>query len=231
MITPMKSPLDLLFPRECAFCEGDLAAGDEIACGTCDGHVEWVRGAACTRCGAGLERDGAECPECEGKKLLFEAAVACGRYAGWLRELVHRFKFHRQLWLARPFADRLAERITRAGWVIDVVVPVPARPLKVLWQGRLHGAAETLAERLAGRLKRPLAWALTQVRETKPQAALKKEERLENPKGAYRAKKAVDGKAVLLVDDVMTTGATANDCSRALLEAGARRVHVAVIGR
>jgi ComF family protein len=219
--------LDLLFPRECAFCQRALAAGEEIACAACDGHIEWIRGAACARCGAGL--DGPSCEECAGRKLLFDGAAAAGRYAGYLRELVHKFKFHRQMWLARPFADRLAPRVR--DWAIDVVVPVPARALKILWQGRLHGAAETLAERLASRLQKPLVWALVQQRATKAQVALKKEERLENPKGAYRAKKSIDGKTVLLVDDVMTTGATANDCSRALLEAGAKRVYVAVIGR
>ncbi len=219
--------LDLLFPRECAFCQRALAADEPIACAACDAHIEWIGGEACGRCGAAMT--GKVCGECEEKKLIFEAAVAAGRYSGYLRELVHRFKFHRQMWLAKPFAERLVVKVR--DWPIDVVVPVPARPLKILWEGRLHGASETLAERLASLLKKPLAWALKQIRTTKAQVVLKREERIENPKGAYGSKKSVDGKNVLLVDDVLTTGATANDCARAMLVAGAKRVYVAVIGR
>ena len=219
--------LDLLFPRECAFCQRALAAEEPIACAACDAHIEWIGGEACAKCGAAMT--GKVCGECQDKKLIFEAAAAAGRYSGYLRELVHRFKFHRQIWLAKPFAERLLVKVR--DWPIDVVVPVPARPLKILWEGRLHGAAETLAERMARRLGRRLAWALKQVRTSKAQAGLKKDERLENPKGAYRSNASVDGKTVLLVDDVLTTGATANECTRAMVEAGAKRVYVAVIGR
>ncbi len=226
----MSSLLDLLFPRECILCNRGLEGSEEIACATCNAHIEWIAGATCPRCGALAERD-SPCSECEGRTFVFEGAVAAGRYLGYLRDLVHRFKFHRQLWLAKPFADRLADRVRREGWTIDAVVPVPARPLKVLLEGRLHGAAETLADRLAAALKRPLLWALTQTRPMERQVTLTREQRAENPKGAYRSKAGVAGKEILLVDDVLTTGATANDCARAMLEAGAKRVRVAVIGR
>lgn len=222
--------LDLLFPRECAFCPEALDEAEGPACGACDRGISWIGAGACPRCGAAL-RDVPACGECEGRRFAFAGAVAAGKYEGPLRELVHRFKFRRQVWLARPFAARLAARVREAAWTIDAVVPVPTRVAKVLWEGRLHGAAETLAERLAAELRLPLRRLLRQVRTTRPQASLSREERLENPKGAYRARKRLDGGRYLLVDDVMTTGSTASAAAASLLEAGAADVFVAVVGR
>ncbi len=216
--------LDLLYPRECAACRGPAGGAGRLAvCAACDGTLEWISPPACARCGAADRGKG--CAECRGKELLFAGATALGRYEGRMRDLVLGFKFRGARHLAEEFGRRLAARIERR---FDLVVPVPMSRWKVLFRG--YNAAELVAERLARHARTPFAARrLRKLRRTKPQAELALEERLTNPRGAYRAK-AVKG-VVLLVDDVLTTGATANACTEALRAAGAAEVHLAVIAR
>lgn len=105
------------------------------------------------------------------------------------------------------------------------------KTMKVLVRG--YNPAELLAERVAHVLKRPwTARALVKIRKTKPQMELPRTERLKNVEGAFRARaRWIRNRSLLLVDDVLTTGATANACTQALFEAGAQEVFVAVAGR
>jgi len=221
--------LDLIFPRSCEACGGaPEGSTDGLMCSACAPKAEWIVGEACRRCGA--ERAGDRCPECRGRSFPFRGAVAAGRYAGLVRDLVHRFKFGGRTDLARPLARKIAERVERAPWgaAIGTIVPVPMRRLKLLF-ARGYNPAELLALRLARELGRPARRWLAQTRPTPSQTSLTGAERRRNPCGAYRARRARG--VVLLVDDVLTTGATAGECARALLEAGASTVHLAVIGR
>jgi ComF family protein len=143
---------------------------------------------------------------------------------------VHRFKFGGRTDLARPLARKMAERVAAARWgsEIGTIVPVPMRRLKLLFE-RGYNPAELLALRLARELGRPARRWLAQSRPTPSQTSLTGAERRRNPAGAYRSRRARG--RVLLVDDVLTTGATASECSRALLEAGASEVYLVVVGR
>ena len=221
--------LDLVYPRACERCGGPPdAAGDGLTCAACAVGAEWIVGEACRRCGA--ERLGARCVECGGRKFPFRGAVAAGKYAGFVRELVHRFKFGGRTDLARPLARRLAERVAAAPWggSIDAVVPVPMRRLKLLFE-RGYNPAELLALRLARELRVPARRWLSQTRATPSQTSLDGPARRKNPAGAYSARRARG--RVLLVDDVLTTGATAGECAKALMKGGALEVYLAVVGR
>lgn len=216
--------LDVVYPRECASCGGRITEARRLAfCGSCDGVLEWIAPPACPRCGAGLA--GERCGECDGRDFRFAGATALGKYDGRLRDFLLVLKFRGGRYLADEFGRRLADRVGKAA---DLVVPVPMSRWKLLFRG--YNAAALVAERLARHAGLPYgARVLRKIRRTKPQAELEREERLRNPEGAYRSD-PVRG-SVLLVDDVLTTGATANACTEALLEAGASEVRVAVVAR
>ncbi len=216
--------LDLLYPRACSVCSAPIGEAGRLAfCAGCDAGLEWIEPPACPRCGAA--RRGPACGECRGREYAFAGAAALGRYEGRLREAVLALKFRGGRHLAEEFGRRLAARLGRR---FDLVVPVPMSRWKRLV--RHYNPAELVAERLARHAGLPFRpGALRKVRRTRPQAELPVEERLRNPAGAYRAR-GVRG-MVLLVDDVLTTGATAGACAEALRAAGASEVHVAVVAR
>jgi ComF family protein len=216
--------LDLLYPRECAQCGARITERGRLAfCAGCEGRLEWIAPPGCPRCGAAASRG--PCGECAGKEFRFAGATALGKYEGRLRDFVLALKFRGSRYLADEFGRRLASRIARR---FDLVVPVPMSRWKQLFRG--YNAAALVAERMAVHAGLPYSSrALRKIRRTKPQAELEREERLTNPQGAYRAS-GVRG-VVLLVDDVLTTGATANACTDALRAAGAVDVHLAVVAR
>lgn len=216
--------LDLLYPRVCGMCG---ASAEEGLCGACAARVAWAGEEACAKCGA--VRDGSFCPSCAGREFRFQRAVALGPYDGALREMVLAVKFRGEFTLVRPLARRLADRVRASGLPVDCVSYVPMSRWKILSERR-HNAAEVMAEALASELELPLRRSLRKIRRTRPQTELRAEERLANPAGAYRAK-GVEDRAVLLVDDVLTTGATASACADALYAARARGVNVAVLAR
>jgi ComF family protein len=161
----------------------------------------------------------------------YDYSRAAAVYGGVLREALHRFKFGGRRALARPLADLVIEQCgATLPDGITTVVPVPlARDRE--WERGFNQAA-LLAERIAKRLDVPLraAW-LVRRRATLPQSDLPAAERLANVRGAFRAAPAVAGRHVLLVDDVLTTGATLAECARTLRTAGARRIGVLTVAR
>jgi len=174
------------------------------------------------------------CAECRGTAHAFESALRLGPYAGKLRDAVLRMKFLAGEGLAdlagRMFAEARGESLKAAE--IDLVTPVPLH----WWRkwGRGYNQAEAVARELAAALQVPFASRLLRrVRWTPQQVQPTRDARRENVKGAFRVGRGarLTGKAVLLVDDVMTTGSTLSEAARMLRNAGADRVVVAVLAR
>jgi len=222
----LERALDLVFPPLCALCDSPCAIA---VCGECEEKLELTGEETCRRCGATRRAGG--CRECRGRDFRFSRAVAVGHYVGTLRQLLLKFKLGGEAHLAREFGRRLGQRVLDEGIPADVVVPVPMRRWATFMRG--YNPAEELAWNLSGSIGRPLVHGLSKVRKTRAQATLPMEQRAANPSGAYavRSRKKIAGRSVLLVDDVLTTGATANECSRVLMDAGAAEVHLAVVGR
>lgn len=167
---------------------------------------------------------------CRRGALGFDAAYAFGFHEDTLRELIHLFKYGRIQTLSKPLGRLLALALPRDR-AFDVIVPMPLHWRK-LWQ-RGFNQSELLAREIGRRTNVPVKNALRRVRFTSAQAGLTNAKRRLNVSGAFRSKKngSLEGKRVLLVDDVMTTGATAASCARALKLAGARQVTLLTLAR
>ena len=170
------------------------------------------------------------CGLCRAGARGFDGAYCFGAFEGTLRKLIHLFKYNRMKPLARPLAGYLAAALPR-DQRFEVVVPMPLH-WRRRWQ-RGFNQAELLARRTARRAGIPMVNAVRRTRATATQAGLSNARRRENVAGAFRVKKprAVAGRRVLLIDDVMTTGATASACALALKRAGATSVALLTLAR
>jgi len=173
------------------------------------------------------------CGYCRRGVFRFERARSFGYYEGALREILQHYKYRGLRPLARPLGQRLAQTLERLqGGTWDLVLPVPLHRNRERQRG--FNQAGLLAEQV-GKLSgiRMGGKDCVRVRDTPPQAGLRAAERRKNVKGAFAVPQPerVRGLRVLLVDDVLTTGATADACARALLEAGARGVAVLTLAR
>ena len=223
--------LDVFLPPVCLGCEARLDAHDAL-CPSCWRTIDFIRPPLCDCLGIPMPYD-------TGGRMLSAAAVAdppnydraraVARYDGLMRDLIHDFKFRdthdaRALfgrWLSEAGAALIAE--------CDVIIPVPLARWRLLT--RRFNQSQILAAEIAKRTGKPVApFSLLRVRTTKNQVGLSRTERRRNVAGAFAVAPgqlaSVAGKAVLLIDDVVTTGATASSAARALKKAGAARVDV-----
>jgi ComF family protein len=233
-----RGALDLLYPRLCLGCRAGLSGTDRhYLCLACEAALPRFGPEACPRCGQGLGPAApveARCLDCIGRPLAFEGAVALGPYRDLLRELVLQLKFGGERVIAGDLGRLLAARLAADPRAADLEAVVPVPLDRATERKRGYNQALLLAEVQGRRLGRPVvAGALVKARATDPQATLDAARRAGNIAGAFvvRRPDRVAGRRLLLVDDVMTTGATASEAARALKEAGAAYVLVAVVGR
>jgi LSD1 subclass zinc finger protein len=227
---------DFVFPPGCLLC-GAVVQSDVQLCSGCRTELEPQPGPKCMRCAApsGPHLDTSSgCLHCRNEKFAFRRVLAWGVYEGRLRQTILQAKgVHGRpavMLLADLFLnDALADLLTEP---FDVIVPVPHDWRRRVWQ--LHAPSETFAERLAQRLERRYTPQILQKpRPTPRQIAAPASIRRRQQRGAFVVPESVslDGARVLLVDDVLTTGATAHAASQALRQAGAADVIVAVLAR
>ncbi|MCD8140334.1 MAG: ComF family protein [Planctomycetaceae bacterium] len=219
-----------LTPTRCRLCRAALFAhGNAFLCSDCAGKVPWIGPGACPTCGYPAGPHAVhlkECRRCHGGWMGLRGAVSVAMYRHGAKVLVTALKFGGEEELIRPMAGLMAERYRAAPFhgKLDLIAPVSLHPKRRRERG--FDQAAVLAERVARTCG--LEWSsacLERVRWTVPQASLGRGQRLTNLEGAFRADPAVAGRRVLLVDDVMTTGATMAECARVLKAAGARAVY------
>jgi len=230
--------LNVLYPPHCAYCRAALESlPDDLAlCLACRELLRSDDRPACLRCGSTLPEGSAArptCPRCPRPAFAFKNVIRLGPYTGALRAAVLRMKQPPEEPLAaalgRWFAECRGPALRSLG--AEMIVAVPMHWRRRIWRGT--NSAEVLAERLAQALALPVWQPLLRSRFTPPQGPLSASERQENLRQAFSISRAslVRGKHVLLVDDILTTGATCRSATQALRRAGVAQVSVAVLAR
>lgn len=234
----MKTLLEMLYPRQCLGCGAEAPKTFSYICWECWADTVQVEPPFCAVCGdpvPGAVDHGFTCFACSASRPAFQSARSAFRYEGVVGEALRQLKYHRALWLAADLAEILY-RCVEAEYPdirFDAVVPVPLHHTRRRARG--YNQAALLARELARRLDGlPVPPRL--VRRTRPTATqtnLTAAQRLDNMRGAFESGKRerLAGRRVLLVDDVMTTGATVNACAKALKKGGAESVHVVTVAR
>ena len=231
--------LNLALPPRCLRCDDDLSHEAAISfCLKCTQAIAPELAVCCDRCGAILPEGviPAECClACKDFSLKFDAVYPLGHYEGALRELVLKTKRLSSeaisLTVGRLLAQRLGEKLAK--FRADAVLPIPMHWAKRFLRG--VSSPELLAACLAKKLGVPVVRTLVRCRYTVPQKNLLPSERFRNVRGAFRLRrsdqKRWQGSRLLLVDDILTTGATCSEVARLLKQAGAAAVAVAVVAR
>jgi len=214
--------LELLLPQRCVVCS---AAGAQI-CERCLRDLPRIVPPLCERCGAPTAWPVARCAECSGRRLAFASARAAVAYDDAVRALVREWKERGLRRLAGLAAELLAGSLERPG--DTVLVPVPADRDRSLKRG--HEPAAQLARELGSRWELPVERLLRRTRAGARQRGLSHAERRTNVRGAFAAARPIQTR-VVLIDDVYTTGSTANAAASALRKGGARRVDVVTFAR
>lgn len=228
----------VFFPDCCRLCEAPLTALTAApVCQACfERLVARLPGSACAICGVNVESPPPDaeailCAACRRSPPAFDRALSWGLYEGPLRALIHLLKYDGIEPLGHPLGNLLAQA-ARADDAPDIVVPAPLHWRRRRSRGFNQSAlvARTTARVLGVRCETKL---LRRTRPTQSQAGLNRAERAKNLRGAFavRRPESIEGKTVGLVDDVLTTGATASACAEVLKAAGAVRVHAWTLAR
>lgn len=218
--------LNILFPETCPVCQHP--AKDHYTapiCSDCWQAVSPYEGPMCRRCGKPLVSDvSTTCGECLEDEPAFLFARSFGLYEGVLKKAISLLKFYGIKRLSRPLSDVMSQlKIPET----DIMIPVPLHEKRL--RKREFNQSALIAEYLAAsQVITVMLDCLVKVRDTMPQVGLSSQERRKNIKGAFAInnKSLISGKDIVLVDDVVTTGATVRECSKVLKKAGARDIYV-----
>lgn len=232
-----KNFVNLIYPLHCASCHRPLEATDRTGvCSLCVAEIKANPRPHCKICGHSMQDAAARCLECVRTRPSFTLSRSASLYEGVVKELIHTFKYGNRRLLAGLLTDLIAGLIKDDPSIAegaDLITFVPLHRSRIRDRG--FNQSELIARRLSAILGLDAVGCLEKVRRTPNQNQLSRSERLDNLKEAFKPIGAVSelfsGKVILLVDDVMTTGATLEECSRTLLDAGAREVRCLTAAR
>lgn len=234
LAVPVRATVDLVLPPRCPSCRV-IVDGDGRFCIDCWTQLTFITVPHCARCGAPFDHDrgpGAECGGCLAEPPRFTTARAAFAYGGPARAVLLALKHGDRPYLAATMAPHMARAAGPLLSPAALLVPVPLHRWR-LWRRGFNQAA-LLAQALAKASGAAIDLdVLTRVRPTPPSAGMGRSARAANVRGAFRVidKARIKGRDIVLVDDVLTTGATADACARHLNRAGARRVDVLTFAR
>ncbi len=221
--------LNIVYPLKCFACGLYLPVkepGNEYICPDCFKKIKFITCSVCERCGR--PSNSPICLQCnKNPEIFFDRIFPVAMYEDVLRELIHVFKYKKSDYLDKFLAGFLVEKILESDGLknVDFIVPVPMHWFDKLRRG--YNQTELLAYHISKALGAPIVSdRLIKHKRIPSQTTLSGKEREENVKGAFRVKKPeiLEGKKVLLIDDVFTTGATLNECSKMLRSAKAKHI-------
>ncbi len=213
-----------LLPGSCLLCGAD--SSNHLLCPDCTKDLPPLPEHHCPQCNEQTTH-GERCGACLKDPPAFARSFACFRYEFPVDRIIHAFKYGHQLAVANWAAQIITQQLDNA---YDLLIPMPLHPERLRERG-FNQSAE-IARRIAQTTGQPLNIdALTRSRATPPQAELPMKERTRNVRGAFECSDDLSGKHVLLIDDVMTTGATLREASRIIKLHGAASIDVAVLAR
>ncbi len=226
---------DIVYPKTCLACGRQLketTCVDNLVCIECWGKIKRNPPPFCRSCGRHLEKPVTMniCPACVRRQLHFDRAFSPCAYEGVIKELIHAFKYKGKDYLGPTLTRLMIEFIDEYALpmdLLDLIIPVPLHKTRL--REREFNQAQILSGHIARRFNKKVSDNnLRRMRLTKTQTGLETGERLLNVKGSFMADKSGDikGKNILLVDDVLTTGATCSEAAYALKDAGAGIVFV-----
>lgn len=216
--------LDLVYPPFCLVCK---EPGASYLCAKCVEGIILVEPPWCRKCGIPCEPDHYYCDQCREREFDFDFACSAGVFDGSLRDAIHALKFGGHIMMAQPLGELMVRHFpqTHLANNVDLAVPVPIHRSRLLHRGFNQSTelAKVLCKRVSLRLETE---ALVKTRKTRDQVDLPEDQRFANLEGSFSVIRphAVAGMRVLLIDDVMTTGATLNEAARTLRSAGASAV-------
>ena len=231
--------LHWVYPVDCVAC-GKPAIDRRLPsfCRPCWESIRPIEAPVCPRCGRPFASrlaltlsPGHLCGPCRERPPVFDQALSPYRYEGVLEQAIRLYKFRGRTTLAAPLADLMLVWMARIP-PSDLVIPVPLHPSRL--REREFNQALLLADRVARHLGLPCSFEhLIRVRATRPQTELNQAERSRNVRRAFAVRQpaCLEGRRVLLIDDVLTTGATLNECAKVLRSAGVETVSVLTLAR
>jgi ComF family protein len=233
-----KSFIRILYPAYCPVCQAPLGLEENGACRQCASKIEPIKDPCCLKCSRPLPPFGPTrtiCPACRSNRPYYDQGFSLVRYDETAKTIFHQIKFKNKPWLIKIFepyvsAFSLASDLSR----YDAIIPVP------LDSKRKREREFNQSEMISNMVKRfnretapPILRVLKKNRKTPPQSQLNRAERLCNLKDAFSVARAglIAGKKILLIDDILTTGTTINECAKLLKENGAESVDFLTIAR
>jgi len=214
----------LFFPPSCIVC-GEIA--EHSLCAVCKSKIDFIQSLPhCKRCSLILHEN-VECPDCANFELNFSRLVSLFSYSNYGEFVLRKIKFEGKLFVLEAFTYEIQEVVSSIDF--DIIVPVPSYISRFVKRG--YNPALSIASLFSKISSKPVVFALEKIKNTPSQLDIPKEERLSNPRGAFSVVRNVEGKKILLVDDVATTCSTLSECSRVLREKGADDVIAFALAR
>ncbi len=236
----VESFLELLYPEKntCFICNiYDESIKDSYICADCEKKLKKITPPVCIKCSKTINYDSSDylCPDCSVYDKSFEISKSPYLYEGLVKDSIYNFKYYNKPYFYKLFGNILLSYMNDNEYKdFDYIASVPLHKSKMRTRG--YNQAELLAKYIGNHLLIPYVDALKRTKKTTKQSQQSKEDRRKNLKGAFVMKSPlkynyIKNSSVLLVDDVYTTGSTADECSKALMEFGVSKVFVITIAR